>query len=46
MLMSSEKHSRVGMYAWNSIGMVPRGFPVLLIEIGLAHFLKYDPLSI
>lgn len=33
-------------YAWNFTGMVLRGFSLLLIEIGFAHFLKYDPLSV
>ena len=46
MLMSLEKRFRAGWYTRNSTGIVLRGFPLLLIEMGLAHFLKYDPLSI
>ena len=37
---------RAGWYTQNSTGIVLRGFPLLLIEMGLAHFLKYDSLSI
>lgn len=33
-------------YARNSIGIVLKGFLLLLIEMDLAHFLKHDPLSI
>jgi len=46
MLISLEKRFRVGRYAQNSTKIVLRGFLLLLIEMGFAHFLKYDPLSI
>ena len=46
MLTSLEKCFGTGRCTWDSMGIVLGDFPLLFIKMGLAHFLKYDPLSI
>ena len=42
MLMSSEKHFRVGRYALASTGIVLRGFRLLFIKLESSEYLGFD----